>query len=924
MIGPVMIGPLGFVHPWLLLGLLVLPLLWVLLRAVPPVPIRRRFPAIVLLLGLTDAERQSDRTPWWLILLRALAVAALVIGFAGPILNPEPEAGNIADGQGSLLVLVDATWADAPVWDEVTRRARAAVEAAGRAGRPVALMRASGEADAGFGLAQDTLARLPGFTPQPWGIRGDLPLPDGDFTTLWISDGVGWPARADLLARLKERGAVRVAQPAHTTYAITGVALEGPETEAQNTTQGAADLSVRVASLGAAEDRSVKAIGPDPSGVVRVLSSAPVTAGSAALDLPLELRNRVSRLTVSGAPSAGGTWLTGTSLQRLRVGLVAGRQGREAAELLSPLHYLRQALAPHAELTSGTLIDQLEAGPDAMVLSDVANLVGPEQERLTEWVAGGGLLIRFAGPSMAASENDVLLPVRLRAGGRNIGGALSWSTPKQIAPFDADSVFYGLDLPADVHIRRQVLAEPGPDLDARVIARLEDGTPLVTRRAEGAGQVVLFHISANAEWSDLPLSGLFVEMLTRLLASAGSGTLGTASLDLEGAWQLTEALDAAGGLAEAPARAPVDGARLAAVLEGAEAPGPDLPPGIWRGSERVVAVNAAQGMDLIAASWPADVPVVGGAETPARPLGGVLLALALGIFCLDMLAALALTGRLRGGAVSVLAACAMLWLAPGGVRAQEQSRAVEASSGVHLAYVTTGDARIDETSRAGLYGLSNALYRRTAIEPGLPMAVDIEKDELVFFPLLYWPVTEDQPLPSAEAVARLNRYLRGGGMIVFDTRDADLAGGGESPAARRLRAIAAPLAIPPLAPLPADHVLTRSFYLLSEFPGRYAGGGVWVEATPDAVDGDAQSFRDLTDGVTPVVIGGADWSGAWATDQIGAPLLPVGRGAAGERQRELALRFGVNLVMHVLTGNYKSDQVHVPALLDRLGQEGRK
>ena len=50
------------------------------------------------------------------------------------------------------------------------------------------------------------------------------------------------------------------------------------------------------------------------------------------------------------------------------------------------------------------------------------------------------------------------------------------------------------------------------------------------------------------------------------------------------------------------------------------------------------------------------------------------------------------------------------------------------------------------------------------------------------------------------------------------------------------------------------------------------------------------------------------------------PSVPVGRGVTGERQREVAFRFGVNLIMYVLTGNYKSDQVHVPALLERLGQ----
>ena len=181
---------------------------------------------------------------------------------------------------------------------------------------------------------------------------------------------------------------------------------------------------------------------------------------------------------------------------------------------------------------------------------------------------------------------------------------------------------------------------------------------------------------------------------------------------------------------------------------------------------------------------------------------------------------------------------------------------------------------------------------------------------------------QQKPLPSSDAYAKLNAYLRSGGMILFDTRDADLARvGATSDAARFLQRLARPLDIPPLEPVPQDHVLTRAFYLLQDFPGRQRGAPVWVEAAPpDSEEIDGLPFRNLNDGVSPVVIGGNDWASAWAVDENGRARLPVGRGFAGERQRELAYRFGINLVMHVLTGNYKSDQVHVPALLDRLGQ----
>jgi hypothetical protein len=202
------------------------------------------------------------------------------------------------------------------------------------------------------------------------------------------------------------------------------------------------------------------------------------------------------------------------------------------------------------------------------------------------------------------------------------------------------------------------------------------------------------------------------------------------------------------------------------------------------------------------------------------------------------------------------------------------------------------------------------------------MGVNLETDELAFFPFLYWPITATQALPSREAYAKLNRYLRSGGMILFDTRDADTAGfGSGSPEGRKLQAIARTLDIPALEPIPSDHVLTRTFYLLQDFPGRYTSRDIWVEAAPiTSAQAEGMPFRNLNDGVTPVVIGGNDWARAWAVDRSGNRMFPVGRGQAGERQREIAYRFGVNLIMHVLTGNYKSDQVHVPALLDRLGQ----
>ena len=220
-----------------------------------------------------------------------------------------------------------------------------------------------------------------------------------------------------------------------------------------------------------------------------------------------------------------------------------------------------------------------------------------------------------------------------------------------------------------------------------------------------------------------------------------------------------------------------------------------------------------------------------------------------------------------------------------------------------LAYVITGDRQIDETSRAGLTGLNVILGRRTAVELGPPQGVDPARDELAFFPLLYWPVLPDSALATDAAKANVNKYLRNGGTILFDTLS--VGGGADASALSRL---ARGLDIPPLVPVPPDHVLTKAFYLIKEFPGRWSGGTLWVERAGERVN----------DGVSPVIAGGNDWAAAWALDDAQRPLYPVVPG--GERQREMAFRFGVNLVMYTLTGNYKADQVHMPEILKRLGQ----
>lgn len=917
-------GPLGFLSPWLLVALVALPILWLILRAIPPAPIRQRFPGVALLLGLQDDESVSDRTPWWLLLLRMLAVAAMIIGLAGPVLNPGEDG---VAGDGPLLVVMDGTWAGAAGWSRQVEAVETELRRASASGREVALLQLADPEPAVFQAANAIITFLPGLEPAPW-QPGDADtlvnaLPQGSFETIWFSDALEYPDRMPVLEALEARGPVRVIQSVADVIALT------PATYAD----GLVELTAIRVFPGIERGITILAQGRDPAGNAATLASANAVfepgndIAETALNLPAELRARVTRFEVQGAKSAGSVTLVDDSLRRREIALIAGRDDREGLELLSPLHYLERALAPTADLLNGSLSDVLPANPDVIVLADVATLSDGESAAISDWIANGGLLLRFAGPRVAASDisrdtEDPLMPVRLRSGGRSVGGAMSWGSPKTLAPFKEGSPFFGLSVPDDVAITAQVMAQPDPTLAERVIAELSDGTPLVTRKRAGQGQIVLFHVTANAEWSSLPLSGLFVEMLERLAVSANSATPDAS--DLQGTiWTPQIVMDGFGALRDAGARPGVAGPTLVTAPAS-----PDLLPGVYTSGDRSLARNVlTTDATLEPAVWPARIEVSGLSVAQEQPLGGLLLATAIGLLLLDVIASLALSGRLTGGLrASRSAALVVLLFAafPTGQAHAQQSveDGLSSASELVLAHVITGDPQVDEVAQAGLRGLSDTLFFRTSVEPSSPTGVNLETDELAFFPILYWPITPNQPRPSREAYAKLNDYLRSGGLILFDTRDGDIAGfGTSSPNGRKLQDLAAPLDIPALEPIPRDHVLTRTFYLLQDFPGRHLNGEVWVEAAPPGAEQiEGMPFRNLNDGVTPVVIGGNDWASAWAVTPSGQAMLPVGRGFGGERQRELAYRFGVNLVMHVLTGNYKSDQVHVPALLDRLGQ----
>src|SRR5262249_14555625 len=153
--------------------------------------------------------------------------------------------------------------------------------------------------------------------------------------------------------------------------------------------------------------------------------------------------------------------------------------------------------------------------------ADVGTVAGSAHERLVKWVEDGGVLVRFAGPRLAAGD-DELVPVKLRRGGRLLGGSLSWEQPQQLASVSRDGPVARMEVPGDVSVTGGVGGDPGGARAARPGAARGDATRRVTASRRGKGVLVLSHVTADTRWSNLPLSGAFVEMLKRVVGLSGS------------------------------------------------------------------------------------------------------------------------------------------------------------------------------------------------------------------------------------------------------------------------------------------------------------------------------------------------------------------------------------------------------------------
>lgn len=911
--------------PLYLLFLLLLPALWWLIRALPPRPKEQIFPPTFLLSQLRPQQNDAANIPLWLLILRICALTCLIITFSGPVILPAQQKD--ISGQ-KLVLIVDNGWASYAHWNDRLKSLQALAESSIRSHGHVTILLTARNENGEWPtpitpMQQEELQTfLLKIHPQNWSVdRLALAqhLSSPEMTALlhnahviFLSDSLKEGHEDALDAPLSLADNVEdIRWPSCDIITLRPLPKTKNEKFIAETLPGCASIPI-----------SLQGLNLSPNGHFNTIyhwnaqTNRPFKAS-----LPHELSLPLNALKIEHIPAPEGIYLLNATQNQASIGLIHLTGDNEP--LTGSAFYLARAIKNFNTLQINDLPHLLKESLSLLIAPD-GTITDKNKKDILEWVQKGGMLLRFSGPLLAqeniaddinAQEN--LIPVPLLHGQRQLGGAMSWGKAQKLARFSSSSPFSGLNIPQDITISKQILAQPSNDLEEHVWAELEDGTPLITARQEGAGMIVLFHITPTANWSNLVLSELFPEMLERLSQRAAllahhSEDEETMSFNNFPAWRILDHNAAlhlpSSTLTPLPAKA-----HLITLS-------PFLQAGYYGTQTQRIPLN------LTSSSAPhlQIEPLLGSARTPEHlqieyPLGPLMTEIALALLLIDGVLSLkragALSRFLKQNTMMMIIAGTLfygfsspLWAATSEISTGNIPNNVPVSSlETKLAYISSPNAETNHILQEGLDGLSQFINQRSTTHLGKSVPVILGKDMLVFYPVLYWAIEPDTSLTPSQSDA-LNDYMKHGGLLIIDKMGANSLLDGENGTATQeaLEKASQNLDIPPLKEITDQDVLSHSFYLLKHFPGRIDGQKTYI----------TRSGNDDGDDVSPVIIGNSDWAHAWAVDQNGEHPFAVLPG--GEEQRMLAYRTGMNIVIYALTGNYKNDQKRYPEMLKRL------
>lgn len=904
--------------PLLALGLI--PLIWWVSRIIPPKPKTIIFPAKRFLSGLKSEKQEAKKAPVWLKIVRAIGLSALILAIANPILSFEKSSQEVLPK--NIILVIEDSYSSAPDYENRQTELKTLMHNLRAKTAPDTqyfLIKTSEQFNGALGSLIEPMdlssieMRAAGIKPSPlffdhWDVAKILEKIPNKAKIYYFSDGLEHMGSQNLRRIMENKavGKIEIYSPKSNKNAglievtRTNTGFEYQYNSVDNT------RAVRVDFYSANH--------------VKIASGSGVR-GRGSLQIDNSTARKAAYAKISDVNSAAAVLLFDSFDKRQIIGLEKSAEADQP--ILSDNHYIKAAGKQFADLYLDDIENLVKAQVNAIVLGDRAGFSTKEAQELEKYVKQGGMLVRYIGPQ-AISAKDDLLPAKFKSEARNIKDALGVK-PLTIAQFARESPFYGLELPSGAN-PSIISTFDDTEQTPLIWARLTDGTPFISATKLGEGEIVAIHTSAAPYWSDIAFSGLQVGLLKRIISRSQSPILPQSIRPTDLPLNPNMLIDGFGNIVEAPNNAnPIQIETQKQIR-----PNANQLPGIYENFETRLIIQAYNGetsFEPVKTLSPNFTSLSDQANNNFR-LQPLFLLLALGVFLFDGLFSIGTIKSIRGLFSSLFSkfkkpvlkvfACLLI----GGLlnfqttnfasaqtinAGQGIGKSSEIKHGIQLAFISANNTASDEIVFNGLNELKAALNNRTSVRASKivkinPLEIDPFANELALYPIIYWRLA-DNPTPlGINSQRALNQYMRNGGLLFVDTR-----GAGLSPAAARANTQIAlrGLIVPPLEQVGQSHVLAKSFYLLAGFPGRYGGARLWAQSM-------ASLNVSANDGVSPIIIGDGDYAYAWANK-------PANTVISNEAiARNAAINTGINIYFYALTGQYKADQVHVPAILERL------
>ena len=895
------INIIGFSNIYALFGLLLIPIIWIIVKSFPPVPKSYNFSSFFLLDKIEHDAPKNEKTPLWLVIFRIFFFILIVLFFSKPFIKNNSSVTD--EKYEKYLIIADTGWSMAKDWHKFKELIQEISQEAEKNKKEILFFHSNLNTykdlkifDTSFALSN----YLENLYPQP------LQFTKGSLDKLMQDESIFKKSKVFIVSSkfdfqnfntyYKKFNLINnysnnyyFINPLDTVLIINNIKVTQDE------------IICEVLRLGKNNFKqnfflNVETINNEI--IYRNKHSIKENENNKIINLsfPTEVFNQIKSIKIVGQNHAGAKYYFDDFSKRKNIAILNDNEFYKESPLLSPVYYLKKSLDSKHNIKVGKIDNIIKQEFSTIIIPETGKILNEHNKQLNDWLLKGGNLIRFSGNSLVQEKSNFLPSQDTYSRIRNIEGQLTINNKLFISNFEKDSIFAGLQIPQDIIINKQLIFDTYSK-QVNVLAKLNDNTPLVSMKKFGEGKIILFHIGANNDWSNLPISSLFPDMLNRvLLFSKNDNSSNLKNLNLN------KEIDGFGNLVLPKKIVTLDSFDKLETVK----PSYNTPPGQYENNQISIALNLSTNInqhqsEKIYTSMLSDYSFVS-----TKDLSSSILKIILTMFILDILLSIMIKNNLNFSRIFAnrnnLLVIVLFFITF--IKLDNIS-----ASDTFLAYVKIKNSQINNISENGLETIRNLLITRTSINPKGVIGLDIKSDNIYSYPFIYWPLTKNLLSIKKPEIIKIKNYLDNGGIFFFDIigfsrKNLNL----KEKKFQEIRKFLNEIEANELSIIPKGHTLTKSFYLLNKFPGKWDNKILFVE----------NSNLQYKDGVSSIILGFNNWSKAWAVDDNNLPLFPVVPG--GERQRELSYRFGINIAMYALTGNYKSDQIHSKSILKRLSK----